>query len=114
MGSTSIIARSSVEQLIGDRTIGMIIIDEAHIVTTLGKQFRPDFWYLEEHIRKLRSNQLQKKRKIFCYRNIYRTAIYHGVEDMSTVLGVLETLDVLSLEMTGGADSQLYICISLI
>ena len=30
----TLLSRSDVEQLIGDRTIGMIVIDEAHIVTT--------------------------------------------------------------------------------
>ena len=35
-------------------------------------------------------------------------------KEMSTVLGVLEALDVLSFEMTGGADSQLYIYINQI
>ena len=33
----TLLSRSDVEQLIGDRTIGMIIVDEAHIVTTWGK-----------------------------------------------------------------------------
>ncbi len=78
----SLLARSSVEQLIGDRTIGMIVIDEAHIVTTWGKQFRPDYWYLGDHIRKLRSNQIKKKGKSFVIGTFTATAIFHGVEDM--------------------------------
>lgn len=78
----SLLARSSVEQLIGDRTIGMIIIDEAHIVTTWGKQFRPDYWYLGEHIRKLRNNQIKKKGRSFVIGTFTATAIYHGIEDM--------------------------------
>lgn len=78
----SLLARSSVEQLIGDRTIGMIVIDEAHIVTTWGKQFRPDYWYLGEHIRKLRSNQIKKKGRSFVIGTFTATAIYHGIEDM--------------------------------
>lgn len=78
----TLLARSTVEQLIGDRTIGMIIIDEAHIVTTWGKQFRPDYWYLGEHIRKLRSNQIKKKGRSFVIGTFTATAIYHGIEDM--------------------------------
>lgn len=78
----TLLARSSVEQLIGDRTIGMIIIDEAYIVTTWGKQFRPDYWYLGEHIRKLRSNQIKKKGRSFVIGTFTATAIYHGIEDM--------------------------------
>ena len=57
----TLLSRSDVEQLIGDRTIGMIVIDDAHIVTTWGKQFRPDYWYLGDHITKLRKIQLDKK-----------------------------------------------------
>lgn len=78
----TLLSRSFVEQLIGDRTIGMIIIDEAHIVTTWGKQFRPDYWYLGEHIRKIRSNQIKKKGRSFVIGTFTATAIYHGMEDM--------------------------------
>jgi ATP-dependent DNA helicase RecQ len=82
MSPETLLARSSVEQLIGDRTIGMIVIDEAHIVTTWGKQFRPDYWYLGEHIRKLRRNQIKKKGCSFVIATFTATAIYHGIEDM--------------------------------
>lgn len=80
----TLLSRSDVENLIGDRTIGMIVIDEAHIVTTWGKQFRPDYWYLGDHIKKLRKTQLAQKGRAFVIATFTATAIYHGVEDMYT------------------------------
>ena len=80
----TLLSRSDVEQLIGDRTIGMIVVDEAHIVTTWGKQFRPDYWYLGDHIRKLRKRQLSSKGRSFIVATFTATAIYHGIEDMYT------------------------------
>lgn len=80
----TLLSRSAVEQLIGDRTIGMIVIDEAHIVTTWGKQFRPDYWYLGDHIRKLRKKQMESKNMPFVIATFTATAIYHGIEDMYT------------------------------
>lgn len=80
----TLLSRSDIEQLIGNRTIGMIVIDEAHIVTTWGKQFRPDYWYLGDYIKKLRKNQLEKKGRTFVTAAFTATAIYHGIEDMYT------------------------------
>ena len=48
----------SIETIIGERDIGLLIVDEAHIVTTWGVGFRPDYWYLGGYINKLR-NQIQ-------------------------------------------------------
>lgn len=50
----------SVETLIGDREIGLIIIDEAHIVTTWGMEFRPDYWYLGKFIKLIRSSRYKR------------------------------------------------------
>ena len=52
----------SIDKLIGDRDIGLVIVDEAHIVTTWGRGFRPDYWYLGSYIRRLRFGTTKKGR----------------------------------------------------
>ena len=72
----SLLSRSDITMLIGDRKIGLLVIDEAHIVTTWGKEFRPDYWYLGTYIQKLRKN------RNFPIATFTATAIYDGVENM--------------------------------
>lgn len=80
----SLLSRSDIQQLIGDRKIGMIVIDESHIVTTWGKQFRPDYWYLGDHVQKIRRKQsnLSENPSSFIVTTFTATAIYEGNEDM--------------------------------
>ncbi len=52
----SLLSNSDITSLIGDRKIGLVVVDEAHIVTTWGKNFRPDYWYLGDFINKIRKN----------------------------------------------------------
>lgn len=76
----------SIETIIGTREIGLLIVDEAHIVTTWGVGFRPDYWYLGGYINSLR-NQIQTSRGI--KRKVYHfpicaftaTAINGGIDD---------------------------------
>lgn len=80
----SLLSRSDIEMLIGKRRIGMLIVDEAHIVTTWGKQFRPDYWYLGDRVQKLRRMQARENENpmSFIVATFTATAIYQGHEDM--------------------------------
>jgi ATP-dependent DNA helicase RecQ len=69
-------ARSDIKMLIGDRKLGMVIIDEAHIVTTWGKSFRADYWYLGIYLQNLR------KEFDFPIVTFTATATFGGREDM--------------------------------
>lgn len=76
----------SLETIIGDREIGLLIVDEAHIVTTWGVGFRPDYWYLGGYINRLRK-QIQTtsgiKRKVYHFPicAFTATAINGGIDD---------------------------------
>ena len=78
----------SIETIIGDRDIGLIIVDEAHIVTTWGVGFRPDYWYLGSYLNKLRNrSNIQSSKEVM--QKIYHfpicaftaTAINGGIDD---------------------------------
>lgn len=49
--------QADITAIIGERHIGMIIVDEAHTVVTWGKSFRADYWYLGLYLQKLRKTQ---------------------------------------------------------
>ncbi len=80
-------SRSDISMLIGERKIGLVIIDEAHIVTTWGKSFRADYWYLGIYLSKLR------KKQRFPIVTFTATAIYGGKDDM-----YMDTRDSLNME----------------
>lgn len=72
----TLLSRSDITQLIGNRKIGLFVIDEAHIVTTWGKAFRSDYWYLGSYLQRLRKDMK------FPVATFTATAIYGGIEDM--------------------------------
>ncbi|GLX65734.1 DEAD/DEAH box helicase [Paenibacillus glycanilyticus] len=72
----TLLSRSDIAQLIGERKVGLFVIDEAHIVTTWGKAFRSDYWYLGTYLSKLR------QKMNFPIATFTATAIYGGLEDM--------------------------------
>lgn len=74
----TLLSNNPIDNLIGNRKIGLLIIDEAHIVTTWGKSFRPDYWFLGDYISYLRNKQNQK----FPIATFSATITYGGNDDM--------------------------------
>ncbi|MDD3793586.1 MAG: helicase-related protein [Candidatus Gracilibacteria bacterium] len=61
----------------GGRELGLLVIDEAHLVTTWGRDFRVDYWYLGNYIRKIRKYNYN-----FSVLSLTATAVYGGEDDM--------------------------------
>ncbi len=76
----SLLSNTDITNLIGDREIGLMVIDEAHTVATWGKSFRPDYWYLGDFIYKLRSNKKNSHR--FPIATFTATATFSGKDNM--------------------------------
>lgn len=68
---------ASINSIVGDRQIGLVVVDEAHTVTSWGKDFRPDYWYLGPYLAKLR--RAGRHFPIFC---LTATAVYGGDDDV--------------------------------
>ena len=56
------------------------MVDEAHIVATWGKSFRPDYWYLGEFIHRLRNDPKTEHR--FPIATFTATATFGGSDNM--------------------------------
>ncbi len=41
----------AINSFIGERRIGLLVVDEAHTVTTWGRDFRVDYWFLGDYLR---------------------------------------------------------------
>ncbi|MEN6461614.1 MAG: helicase-related protein [Syntrophomonas sp.] len=99
-GQTSILYASpelllayDIRTLIGDtREIGLIIVDEAHLVTTWGRDFRIDYWYLGGYIKRLRDYRGNNGSAPFVVASFTATAVYRGNDDM-----VFETIASLNM-----------------
>ena len=82
-----LITSVEISNIIGERRIALFVIDEAHLVTTWGSEFRADYIFLRDFIKRLRRNQ---RFPILC---LTETAVYDGVNDT-----ILEIQNVLNLQ----------------
>lgn len=52
--SPELLLSYTINSFIGDRQLGLLVVDEAHTVTTWGRDFRVDYWFLGDYLRKAR------------------------------------------------------------
>jgi len=74
---------------IGARRLGLIVVDEAHLITTWGRDFRIDYWHLGGHVKKMR----KRLNYDFPIVAVTATAVYGGDNDM-----VFDTIDSLKMK----------------
>lgn len=79
----------SIEHFIGDRKVGLFVIDESHLVTTWGRDFRVDYWFLGRYI----TNNRKKTGQVFPMLALTATAVYGGDSDI-----VFETIESLNMK----------------
>lgn len=81
-----LLLESSIDTILNGRRLGMVVVDEVHTVSSWGREFRPDYWYLGSYLKRLRTNG--GSFPIFC---LTATAVYGGKDDM--VAGTLRDLE---------------------
>lgn len=54
--SPELLLSYDIKHFVGNRRIGMVVIDEVHTVTTWGKEFRVDYWFLGRYLSALKQN----------------------------------------------------------
>ena len=87
--SPELLLSHDLRQFIGDkRKLGLLVIDEAHLVSTWGKDFRIDYWYLGTYIKRLRKYMGGE----FPVLALTATAVYGGEDDV-----VHETVEALNM-----------------
>ncbi|MBM6778739.1 ATP-dependent DNA helicase RecQ [Collinsella tanakaei] len=84
--SPELLLSSNIDDILGGRKLGLVVIDEVHTVTSWGRDFRPDYWYLGPYLSKLRRHGMLFP--VFC---LTATAVYGGRDDMvNRTIGDLE------------------------
>ncbi len=54
--SPELLLSYDIRHFVGERRIGLVVIDEAHTVTTWGKEFRVDYWFLGRYLKTLKQS----------------------------------------------------------
>lgn len=95
--SPELLLSYDISHFIGERNLGLVVVDEAHLITTWGRDFRVDYWFLGNHLRKIKKyNDLK-----FPVVAVTATAVYGGTNDM--VFDTLSSLEMNNPHMFVGA-----------
>ena len=54
--SPELLLSYDIKHFAGERRIGLVVVDEAHTVTTWGKEFRVDYWFLGRYLQGLKKS----------------------------------------------------------
>lgn len=54
--SPELLLSYDIKHFAGERRIGLVVVDEAHTVTTWGKEFRVDYWFLGRYLSTLKQS----------------------------------------------------------
>lgn len=65
------------QSFLGGRQVGIVVIDEAHTVTSWGRDFRSDYWFLGDFLRRTVRDGL-----LFPVLCLTATAVYSGDDDV--------------------------------
>jgi RecQ family ATP-dependent DNA helicase len=76
--SPELLLSYDIRYFLGERNLGLLIIDEAHLITTWGRDFRVDYWFLGNHINKIK----KYGNYTFPLVAVTATAVYGGTNDM--------------------------------
>ena len=76
--SPELLLSYDIHYFLGERKLGLLIVDEAHLITTWGRDFRVDYWFLGNHINKIR----KFNNYMFPLVALTATAVYGGINDM--------------------------------
>lgn len=84
--SPELLLANDINALIGERTLGLVVVDEAHLVTSWGRDFRVDYWFLGDYVEKIRqSHYYQPKNRLilrFPILCLTATAVFGGRDDV--------------------------------
>ena len=87
--SPELLLAHDLRQFIGERrSLGLLVVDEAHLVSTWGKDFRIDYWYLGTYIKRMRKYMGGQ----FPVLALTATAVHGGLDDV-----VFETTEALNM-----------------